>query len=159
MHSTVPACILGIPTAVREGMEGQRVLIIEADPSVTYYVKVVLERAGFSVHVATSSEAGLALAREHLPDLVVCNYHMPEADGLEILDGLRSDASTREIPLVLMTSDPSTSIRRAFREADVHAWIAHPFSPNKLTRTVSRLLTGAEKKRKGSSSEGSEGNV
>ena len=60
---------------------------------------------GFEVIGAENGRAGLQLARQHLPDLIVCDIMMPELDGYGVLEELRQDFATATIPLIFLTAN------------------------------------------------------
>lgn len=118
------------------------VLVLEDDPTVLEYVKYVLKRRGFGVEGAQSGRQGIEMAHRTKPDLVVSNFNMPEADGLEVLEHLRQHASTADVPFIFMSADPSDSLRERCTQAGADAFLCKPFSPNQLISTVSRILSG-----------------
>ena len=62
----------------------QTILIIEDDRRIANWLKVYIERAGFSAEVAYDGEAGLSAARSRAPDLIVLDLMLPRIDGIEI---------------------------------------------------------------------------
>jgi DNA-binding response OmpR family regulator len=80
----------------------QRLLIIDDDASITDYLKRGLSLEGFSVQVAASGEAALAVLREQHQDLVILDWMLPGIDGLEVLKRLRS--VDEHLPVIFLTA-------------------------------------------------------
>lgn len=79
------------------------ILIIDDQPS-SFFVLGQILRQRYRVHVATSGQEGLAMARKIQPNLILLDISMPEMDGYAVCTQLKSDASTQRIPVVFMTS-------------------------------------------------------
>jgi two-component system response regulator MprA len=77
------------------------VLVIDDDPSVLSVLKRGLHYEGFTVAIASSGHAGLDLARERPPDLVILDLMMPELDGFTVLQRLRN--ADADLPVLLLT--------------------------------------------------------
>ena len=116
----------------------QRILTIDDDPAVTSLLKRGLSYEGYAVDVAGSGAAGLALAREHTPDLIVLDIMMPGIDGLEVLRRLRA-ADTR-LPVIMLTAkdDPSDQVQGLEIGAD--DYVVKPFTFEVLLARVRALL-------------------
>lgn len=70
--------------------------------------RILQARGNYSIHEARNGKEGLALIREKLPDLVMLDLMMPEMDGFQVLDELRSDAATAKIPVIVITAKALT---------------------------------------------------
>ncbi len=114
----------------------QRILVIDDEEDLAEAVQRLLECRGYQVDVATDGDRGLALAREHRPDLIVLDYELPEMDGLEVISALREDPDTRSIPVMLSTA--SRIAMADIRKAD--GFLAKPFPEELLYEMVQRLL-------------------
>src|SRR5688572_11630694 len=85
-------------------MTRRNALLIEDEADILEVVTYNLRREGFSILAARYGEAGLALAREKNPDLVVLDLMLPGLDGLEVWRRLKADPVTRPIPVVMLTA-------------------------------------------------------
>jgi YesN/AraC family two-component response regulator len=94
----------------------------------------------FHVVEAGDGKAGLALAREALPDLIVADVMMPELDGLGLAQALKSDPMTDAIPVILLTARAESADQIAGLEAGADAYLVKPFDPGVLTACVTNLL-------------------
>jgi CheY-like chemotaxis protein len=84
--------------------DGQRVLVAEDDRVLRTAAVTTLRRAGFDVLAADDGERAVALARAERPDLILLDVVMPRVDGFEALRRLKSDAATRDIPVLVLSN-------------------------------------------------------
>jgi DNA-binding response OmpR family regulator len=84
-------------------MDARTVLVVEDDASIRGLVVEILNDAGFVVLQADRGDAGLLLAEEHTPAVVLVNHGLPDMTGLDLLERLRCRESTRRIPVVLVS--------------------------------------------------------
>jgi len=116
----------------------QRILAIDDDPSVTSLLKRGLAYEGYMVDVAGTGTAGLALAREHAPDLVVLDIMMPGMNGLEVLQRLRTvDA---RLPVIMLTARDAPADQVQGLEAGADDYVVKPFTFEVLLARVRALL-------------------
>ncbi|MBI1839580.1 MAG: response regulator transcription factor [Verrucomicrobia bacterium] len=80
------------------------ILIIEDDSQTRENLQIILEMEGFQTATAANGRIGLDMARQHPPDLVLCDVSMPELDGYGVLKGLRAHESTNAIPFIFLTA-------------------------------------------------------
>ena len=88
-----------------------RILVIDDDPTVTSVLKRGLAYEGFTVDTAGTGAQGLAIARDHVPDLVILDVMLPGLDGFEVLERLRS--ADAEFPVMMLTArdGPADQVR------------------------------------------------
>ncbi len=81
------------------------IAIIEDNPDSARLLRRILQaRGNYTIHEAPNGEAGLALIRDRLPDLVMLDLMMPEMDGFQVLDELRANDDTAKIPVIVITA-------------------------------------------------------
>jgi DNA-binding response OmpR family regulator len=128
------------------------VLMIEDDTRLGAMVVDYLGRNGYAViHAATATE-GLAQLRREPFDLVILDLMLPDADGLEVCRQVRSDASTAELPIVMLTAKGDPTDRVVGLELGADDYLAKPFEPRELlarVRAVLRRFKGAAAPRGG----------
>src|SRR5438552_18808191 len=83
--------------------EDVNVLFIEDDPAVAEMYKLKLELDGYRVTVAKSGEDGLDHAQSQVPDIVFLDIWLPKMDGFAVLENLRFDGVTRNIPVMIIS--------------------------------------------------------
>ncbi len=100
--------------------------------------RVNLELAGHQVLEASNGVAGLKLALGERPDVIVLDVMLPELDGLSVLAALTSEASTRDVPVILLTARTQLEDRRAAWRAGCAEYLTKPFSPVELVHLAER---------------------
>lgn len=117
--------------------------LLVVDDSLTTRVleQSILESAGYEVDLATSAEEALAMARQRRYGVFVVDVEMPGMDGFDFVRTVRSDASLRDIPSILVTSRNAIQDRRRGEEVGAQAYIYKgEFDQTFLLRTIRRLL-------------------
>jgi signal transduction histidine kinase/DNA-binding response OmpR family regulator len=84
-------------------------VFVDDDPIALELVRLALEPAGWVVHTCTTAEVALSLIRTHHPSVVLVDLLMPETDGFEVVDLLRSDPQTGSTPVVVLTAKTLTA--------------------------------------------------
>jgi signal transduction histidine kinase len=128
--------------AVERGATGPlavRILIVEDHPKILELVNLQL-RERYSVYVAPNGKAGLELARQEHPDLIITDFMMPEMDGLTMVKELRADPKFQETSIIMLTAKNQLEDRLAVRDAGVDIFLGKPFSPRELDAAVRQLL-------------------
>jgi two-component system cell cycle response regulator DivK len=105
-----------------------KVLIVEDNPANMTLAVFLLESAGYTVVTAIDAEAGLTLAREQRPDLILMDIQLPGMDGLQATRLLKQDDATREIPVVALTALAMKGDEARIRAAGCDGYIAKPLA-------------------------------
>ncbi len=119
--------------------ERRSVLVVDDSPDLIRYIAALL-RPEFEVMTALDGRSALHLAERLQPDLILTDLMMPEMDGLELLQHLRTGRSTARIPVVMLTARNAAEDRGLAREGGADAYLAKPFHARELLATVQRLL-------------------
>ena len=119
----------------------KNILCIEDEPEMIDLIRLILGRRGFKVSGAAGGRAGLQAVREELPDLVLLDLMMPDMDGWEVYQQMKSDELTRHIPVIVVTAR-AQSIDKVLgiHIAKVDDYISKPFSPQELLSSVEKVL-------------------
>ena len=120
------------------------ILVIEDHIPIRENLLELLEYADYQAVGAEDGEAGLQLARQSLPDLVICDVMMPKLDGFEVLSCLRSDPETAAIPFIFLTATAWTQKMSDLLSSNADAYIAKPFTIPTLIDAVRRSLRQIE---------------
>ena len=116
------------------------IMVVDDDPDICEIVRANLEGAGYDVVVAADGAAGLAAAREILPDLVILDVLMPELDGWQVLEALERDPITAGRPVIMLTcKGDDQDILRGLGQGAVE-YFTKPFYPENLVASVKILL-------------------
>jgi signal transduction histidine kinase/ActR/RegA family two-component response regulator len=129
-------------SAARSGNVRRRILVIEDSADAADSLAGMLELAGHQVWVARDGEKGLAMARRHRPDVVLCDLGLPGMDGFAVAKALRADPDLGLACLVAVSGYARNEDRVRSRAAGFQHHLAKPFSPDSLER----LLSGSVQK-------------
>ena len=117
------------------------VLIVDDNDRNRKLVVDVLRFAGLRTVEAATAGTGLALASEHLPDVILLDLRLPDLDGAEAMRALRDDPRTSRIPVVAMTALPLGDQDSWLVEAGFAGHIAKPIDIDTLPDLVRRHAT------------------
>ncbi len=123
----------------------QQILVIDDDPAVTGLLRRGLAYEGFAVQIAASGAAGLALAREHPPALVILDRMMPGLDGMEVLQRLR--AADEQLPIIFLTAKDASEDQVAGLNAGADDYVVKPFEFDVLLARIQALLRRQDRER------------
>jgi two-component system, cell cycle response regulator DivK len=121
-----------------------RVLVVEDNASNMTLATFLLQSAGHTVLSATDAEAGLALARQELPELILMDIQLPGMDGLQATALLKGDAATRDIPVVALTALAMKGDEERIRAAGCDGYIAKPMRYQEFLAAISSALPSAQ---------------
>jgi PAS domain S-box-containing protein len=120
---------------------GARVLCIEDNLSNLKLLEHLFSSwEGLTLIPAMQGSIGLELARQHAPDLILLDVHLPDMGGAEVLRKLKSDPSTAGIPVVVISADATGGQMRLMTSLGAQSYITKPLDVVLLTRTVESLL-------------------
>ncbi|TAK33767.1 MAG: response regulator [Chloroflexota bacterium] len=121
-----------------------KILVIDDNPDNVYIIERALSNVGFAVDSALSGEHGLARARRGDLDLVVLDVMMPGMDGFQVLQALRADELTHDLPVIMITAafDPRFTVRGM--ELGANEYLTRPVHPIELVARVRSLLRTRE---------------
>jgi two-component system cell cycle response regulator DivK len=117
-----------------------KVLIVEDNPANMALAIFLLQSAGHTVLNAADAEAGLTLAREEQPDLILMDIQLPGMDGLEATVLLKRDDATRAIPVIALTALAMKGDEERIRAAGCDGYIAKPLAYRDFLATISAQL-------------------
>jgi DNA-binding response OmpR family regulator len=121
-----------------ERTPGERILVIEDDPSILRGLQLNLGMEGYAVRSATDGEAGLALARAERFDLLVVDLMLPRLSGLEINRELRRDDA--DLPVLILSAKGQESDKVAGLQLGADDYMVKPFSLKELLARIGALL-------------------
>jgi len=119
------------------------VLIIDDAIHIRRLVARMLQRAGFKTIEAEDGLQGLSFLREKKPDVVTCDLSMPHMDGHEFLSAAKSDAATRDTPIIIVTALGQEDEAEMATQMGADAYITKPFSSSNFIETIHSLLERA----------------
>ena len=107
-------------------------------------IALTLEAAGYETLQAESGKPGLALAREQLPDLTLCDVNMPEMDGTAVLKAFRADPDLASRPFIMMTGNPAQTPQRVGMNLGADDYLVKPFKAADLIDCIEMRLKRAD---------------
>ena len=119
----------------------KRILCIEDDEDMVDLIRLILTRRGFEVLGASRGASGLEIIRKEKPDLVLLDLMIPEMDGWEVYQQIKSDEATQNTPVIVVTAK-AQSIDRVLglHIAKVDDYISKPFSPQELLDSIESVF-------------------
>lgn len=117
-----------------------RVLVVEDSAVIRRLIEVCLRPASLQVVMREDGPGALEAALSENPDLVVLDIGLPEMDGWEVLDRLRSDPRTRSLPVLVLTAHAEEESRRRADEGGADGFITKPFQPDELRQEILRVI-------------------
>jgi two-component system phosphate regulon response regulator PhoB len=118
----------------------KRILIVEDEPSIRDMVAFALRKGGYEpVHAGDGREAQAAIA-ERVPDLVLLDWMLPGASGLELARRWRRDELTRDVPIIMLTARGEENDRVSGLESGIDDYVVKPFSARELLARIKAVL-------------------
>lgn len=114
-------------------------LIIEDNPELIYYLESCLNDR-FKIITALNGKEGIKTALEEVPDLIISDVMMPEADGFEVCATLKADERTSHIPIILLTAKASQNSKIEGLSKGADAYLTKPFNREELLIRIKKLI-------------------
>jgi len=116
----------------------KKILIIDDNDHNRLLVKMILEKKGYTVLEAGSGHAGVSIAKEKKPNLIILDIMMPELDGWEVIRILKQSRETDKIPVVVFTA--LDNIEEDIEEVEADGFLQKPLDINQLFKTVAEVI-------------------
>ncbi len=101
---------------------------------------ILLSRPGWRTIPALQGQLGVELAREHLPDAILLDLHLPDIKGDEVLRRLRSDPRTKSIPVIVVSADATAGVFERLKGEGANAYLTKPLDVDEFLRVVESFL-------------------
>jgi CheY-like chemotaxis protein len=121
-------------------MAKKTVLVVEDAEATRRLIEMSMIIDGYNVIQREDGESGLQAAKDEIPDAIVLDIALPGIDGWQVLELLRSDVMTRNIPVVVVTAHDTAEVRSRADFATADAFVGKPFDLNHLRKAVVSLL-------------------
>ncbi len=118
----------------------EKILIVDDDIETLRLVGLMLQRQGYKIVAANNGQQALTMTKMELPDLILLDIMMPDMDGYEVTKQIRSDESTKGIPIIMFTAKSMVDDKVAGFDAGVDDYLTKPTHPAELTAHVKALL-------------------
>ena len=121
------------------------ILIIEDNEDSLELIILLLSQSGYTTITALDGEEGVALAKQEVPDLVICDIHISKLNGFEVVKILKQYPELKQIPLVAVTASAILGDRKKILASGFDAYIEKPINPVKFALQIEDALSSKEK--------------
>lgn len=122
-------------------MNKKKILIVEDEESLLKLESILLISKGFEVKGVSNGRAALEAVAEENPDLILLDIMLPEIDGFEVCRRIKSEPSTRHIPVVMLTAKKSREDMVRGEKVGADWYITKPFKSAMVIETIQRFLS------------------
>jgi len=116
------------------------VLVVEDEPAIQELISYNLQQAGHLALRADNAEQALSLVKEALPDVVLLDWMLPGASGIDLARRLRAEERTRGIPIIMLTARSDERDKVVGLETGADDYVTKPFSPRELLARIKAVL-------------------
>jgi two-component system cell cycle response regulator DivK len=118
----------------------KRILMVEDTEDNRQIIRDLMESVGYDLIEAEDGAAGVAMAIEHRPDLILMDIQLPVMDGYEACRRIKADPELRHIPIIAVTSYALSGDETKTKAAGCDGYLAKPFSPRQLLAKMNEFL-------------------
>jgi CheY-like chemotaxis protein len=117
-----------------------RVLVVDDEPDVLLLCRLNLQQRGHELLEASNGPTALELARERQPEVIVLDLMLPGMNGYEVLENLKQDERTSDIPVLVLTAKSLRADRERSHGLGASGFLTKPFLPSELCDMVESLV-------------------
>lgn len=117
----------------------KKILAVDDSKTMRDMVSFTLKGAGYDVLVADDGVNALSAVSNDTVDLIITDVNMPNMNGIELVQKLRSDPRFRATPILILTTESDDGLKQQGRAAGATGWIVKPFVPEKLLKVVGKV--------------------
>lgn len=123
-----------------------KILIVEDDTFLSNMYSTKFNLEGFNVLTATDGESGLEMAIKEKPEIILLDILLPKMDGFTVLDKLKKDVGTKDIPVIMLTNlGQKDDVKKGFEKKATGYLIKAHFMPSEVVQKVKETLDGLKK--------------
>ena len=120
-----------------------RIYIEDNVANLTLVERILDRHSSIELIPAMQATIGLELAREHHPDLIVLDLHLPDMPGAEVLQRLKAERATREVPVVVLTADAAEGLEERVRQLGAADYLTKPLDVPRFLHVLADTLARA----------------
>lgn len=117
-----------------------RILIVDDSPSQLMGIRRIVEKLGHDALTAEDGAAGVEAAKREIPDLILMDVVMPNLNGFQATRSINREATTKHIPVILVTTKDQDTDRVWGMRQGAKAYITKPFSESELAELIAQYL-------------------
>jgi len=121
-------------------MSERKVLVVDDEIHIIHVVAIKLRNNGFVVVTAANGAEAFELACSEKPDIIVTDFQMPVMTGLELVEKIRHNEATKDIPVILLTARSFAIEEKQKQDLQISECLSKPFSPKELLRSIEDVL-------------------
>jgi len=116
----------------------KRIHVLEDDQDIRYIIEFLLKDEGYELQLSSNFAELKGKLNDALPDLFIIDVMLPDGNGIEICEDLKTDIFTKHIPVIVMSANPDSKEKSVIAGAD--AYISKPFDLDYVVKRIERLL-------------------
>ncbi len=117
-----------------------KVLLVDDEPNILLSLKFLMQKEGYEVLVAENGDEAIAIARQHLPDLVILDVMLPSPNGYEVCQAMRADPQLTGLYIMMLTAKSNPAEREKGLAMGADDYVSKPFSNRELVDKVRAVL-------------------
>jgi len=121
-------------------MSAEKVLVVDDEIHIIHVVAIKLRNNGFEVISAENGAQAFELACSEKPHIIVTDFQMPVMTGLELVEKLRANEATKDIPVIMLTARSFAVEDEQKQQLRISECLSKPFSPKELLRSIEDIL-------------------
>lgn len=121
-------------------MAGKRVLVVDDEIHIVHVVAIKLRNNGYEVITADNGAEAFKLVFKERPDIIVTDFQMPVMTGLELVQKIRENEETKDIPVIMLTARSFAISNEQQEELQIAGCLSKPFSPRELLGHLEDVL-------------------
>jgi two-component system alkaline phosphatase synthesis response regulator PhoP len=123
-----------------KAMADKRVLVVDDEIHIVHVVAIKLRNNGYEVISADNGAEAYDLALKEEPDIIVTDFQMPIMSGMELIEKLRENDTTKEIPVIMLTARSFAVAQEEQDRLQISGCLSKPFSPKELLSHIEDIL-------------------
>jgi len=123
-----------------ESMNGKKVLVVDDEIHIIHVVAIKLRNNGYEIISAENGSEAFELACREKPDIVVTDFQMPVMTGIELVEKLRKNEQTKDMPVIMLTARSFAIENERKQSLQISEFLSKPFSPKELLRSIEDIL-------------------
>lgn len=121
-------------------MAERKALVVDDEIHIVQVVAIKLRNNGFDVTTAENGALALEIAQDEKPDIIITDFQMPVMTGLELVENLRKEEETSDIPVIMLTARGFAIEENTRQELKISACLSKPFSPREVLSKIEEVL-------------------